>query len=492
MQKSLAVVFSLFFATILQAQNIQIESSAFPEIIVKITSGKALKQSDVKILQSGKDVNFTWKEPEKKSSASAKSVYFLIETSGFTNNLVINNFKKGVNNFILNAPEGVLLNASSFWKANAESKILNNLSADFTTKKEALVEEINQKIKPVTDTQQQADLHKAIYDAIDYVAQTASSSQKQIVVLTAGINRSYSPIRIEDCVDKAIQNGVQVFSLVHKTGFVYALDNLKKLADKTSAQTELVNSAEEITSNLQRFIQTESNSTSEPQTYQVAFILPNPADVSNFEISILGQKQPLNINKPSNTPPKEENETLPSNTLYIVLAVIIVGGGIAYFWWKDKQKKAKQAEQERHMKAEIEKQQQIIQQANVQPSVYQEPFYQPTTAIQEPQKFDPKKTMIGGGGGAPTLIVSGEGFQQTFTLYKPTMTIGRRESNDITIPIATVSGYHATLSNEGGNWFISDNNSTNGVILNGNRIQKHILKNGDKIQLGGAVAIFKI
>ncbi|KOY88034.1 hypothetical protein AD998_03565 [bacterium 336/3] len=99
---------------------------------------------------------------------------------------------------------------------------------------------------------------------------------------------------------------------------------------------------------------------------------------------------------------------------------------------------------------------------------------------------------MGVGGGTPTLSVTGEGISKTFELHKPTMTIGRKEDNDIVIPVQSVSGKHAILTNEGGNWFITDNGSTNGVIVNGNKVDKHILKQGDKIQLGGALMTFNL
>ncbi|MDW8295725.1 MAG: FHA domain-containing protein [Raineya sp.] len=499
MQKFVCIFLFLGVFVSLKAQNVSVDNSAFPSVAVSITSEKPLKEADVKILQAGKEIPFQWKNPEKTASKGAKSVYFLVETSGFTAAGVVNNCKKGVSDFIKNAPEGTLFNVSSFWKANAESKILNNLSADFTANKQAIIEEINQKIKPVTDTQQQADLHKAIYDAIDYVSKTATTPQKQIVVLTAGVNKSYSPIRIDDCIDKANQSNVQVFSLVYKTGFTYALDNLKKLADKTSAKSNLVSSASEITENLQDFFQTEAPVSTGSQTYQVTFTLPNPEDTNNLEISIAGQKQVLAVSKPApknQDGEKAQTESKPNNSLlYIGIAVAVLG--IAGYFFYDKQQKAKklQEEKERAAKAEMERQQQIFQQEQQrlqQQQMQQQQFYAQSTTVNEPQKFDPKKTMIGGGGGTPKLNVVGENFRQTFMLHKTTMTIGRKEDNDIVIPIQTVSGKHAILTNEGGNWFIADNNSTNGVILNGNRVQKHILKNGDEIQLGGALMIFQV
>lgn len=498
--KSVFSIAFLFVAFSVFSQQLRVEQSDFPHIKISFTSEKNLTKENVQVQQKNAPIEFSiLKEEEKRegSTSGAKSVYFLIETSGFTSNAIVNNFKTGLSDFVRKSPEELSFNASSFWKANAESKILNNLSVDFTINKEAFVEELKQKIKPVIDSQQQADVHKAIYDAIEYIGKTSDAPQKYLIVLTAGVNKSYSPIKIEDCVDKASQSGVQVFSLVYKTGYAYALDNLKKLSDKTQGKSQLVSSSQEIADALEEFVGGEVAQTpsSTANNYVISFNLPKPEDTEGVSISIDGQQQEVKISPPEKTEKTETHKQ--DNSLPLIVggvAVLLVLG----FWFykkQEKEKQARQAEQER-LKAQLEQQQQQFQQEQQR---LQEQLQQQSkqTASQvkkeeEPQKFDPKKTYIGGGGGTPTLSVSGQGFQQNFLLHKTTMTIGRKEGNDIVIPIETVSSNHATLSNEAGNWFVSDNNSTNGVILNGNRVQKHILKQGDKIQLGGALLVFQL
>jgi pSer/pThr/pTyr-binding forkhead associated (FHA) protein len=71
-------------------------------------------------------------------------------------------------------------------------------------------------------------------------------------------------------------------------------------------------------------------------------------------------------------------------------------------------------------------------------------------------------------------------------MNKIKMTIGRNAGNDIVIPETTVSGNHADLVNEGGNWYIIDANSTNGVLVNGTKVSKQRLNNNDLIKLGAA------
>ena len=63
-------------------------------------------------------------------------------------------------------------------------------------------------------------------------------------------------------------------------------------------------------------------------------------------------------------------------------------------------------------------------------------------------------------------------------------TIGRRFANDIHIDNLGVSGSHAKVLLIGGNAFIEDLNSTNGTYVNGSRVEKKPLSNGDIISVG--------
>ena len=62
--------------------------------------------------------------------------------------------------------------------------------------------------------------------------------------------------------------------------------------------------------------------------------------------------------------------------------------------------------------------------------------------------------------------------------------IGRDKASDICFPSTHVSRVHAELTFEKGNWMIGDLGSKNGTLVNGERIFKRVLKNGDKIEVG--------
>ncbi len=85
-----------------------------------------------------------------------------------------------------------------------------------------------------------------------------------------------------------------------------------------------------------------------------------------------------------------------------------------------------------------------------------------------------------------TLIVEINEKRTKYPLDKLRTTIGRGKDNDILIANLTVSNHHATITHEGGIFYIEDNDSTNGVIVNDLKINKYQIKPNDVIRLGKA------
>lgn len=68
--------------------------------------------------------------------------------------------------------------------------------------------------------------------------------------------------------------------------------------------------------------------------------------------------------------------------------------------------------------------------------------------------------------------------------------IGRHSQNDLCIPDNRLSREHVRIERFSDDFYVSDSRSSNGTTLNGARISDAVaLKNGDKINLGGAVEI---
>ncbi len=79
------------------------------------------------------------------------------------------------------------------------------------------------------------------------------------------------------------------------------------------------------------------------------------------------------------------------------------------------------------------------------------------------------------------LIPSGGG--ETIPLIRNVLVLGRRESCDIPLNFPNISSMHCELRFKDGYWYIHDLNSTNGIKVNGMRVQQKLLHPGDEISI---------
>jgi hypothetical protein len=72
-------------------------------------------------------------------------------------------------------------------------------------------------------------------------------------------------------------------------------------------------------------------------------------------------------------------------------------------------------------------------------------------------------------------------------------TIGRSRSCDVVLEDANVSRQHAEIRPRGGSWTVADLGSTNGIAVNGVRVERpQTLRPGDRIEIGTTVLTFEL
>ena len=71
-----------------------------------------------------------------------------------------------------------------------------------------------------------------------------------------------------------------------------------------------------------------------------------------------------------------------------------------------------------------------------------------------------------------------------YPIQKSAIVVGRAPGNEIVVDNLAVSGSHARIYVEDGKFVLEDLNSLNGTFLNGQRIRKSVLKQGDQIAIG--------
>jgi len=130
---------------------------------------------------------------------------------------------------------------------------------------------------------------------------------------------------------------------------------------------------------------------------------------------------------------------------------------------------------------------------DVQP--VQQPAYEPPPGYppQQPQQYDQ------GGGGYPppqpggarnVRLVSGDG--RTYPLQIGSTVIGRGDQANLRLPDVGISRRHARLDFDGAQVVLTDLGSTNGTMVNGQRVSAVALNPGDMIQLGTTTLTFRV
>jgi predicted component of type VI protein secretion system len=82
------------------------------------------------------------------------------------------------------------------------------------------------------------------------------------------------------------------------------------------------------------------------------------------------------------------------------------------------------------------------------------------------------------------VLFLADGTTLDIPLERDRVSIGRRKSNDVCLPYPAVSGEHAVVVPVTAGAVIEDLGSTNGTFINGKRVPRQFLHDGDRIDIG--------
>ena len=81
-------------------------------------------------------------------------------------------------------------------------------------------------------------------------------------------------------------------------------------------------------------------------------------------------------------------------------------------------------------------------------------------------------------------IFSGDKLVNELPLNKAAFSIGRDPKGDVQLMDPRISRRHARLTQISSSYFIEDCSSTNGTLLNGRPVHKHVFRPGDSLRIG--------
>jgi pSer/pThr/pTyr-binding forkhead associated (FHA) protein len=92
--------------------------------------------------------------------------------------------------------------------------------------------------------------------------------------------------------------------------------------------------------------------------------------------------------------------------------------------------------------------------------------------------------------GPRLLIIGGNNRGREYPVGPGDASIGRGVDNSIILADIAVSRKHTMVCLEGNQWVVRDLGSGNGTLLNGRRVESHVLRDGDQLELGNTLLRF--
>lgn len=93
-------------------------------------------------------------------------------------------------------------------------------------------------------------------------------------------------------------------------------------------------------------------------------------------------------------------------------------------------------------------------------------------------------------GGEVTGVIRQQGAQRVVELARPVTLLGRGAEADVQVADTAVSRRHAELHLTGDSVELVDLGSTNGTQVNGQRVDRTVLRDGDRLQVGTSTFVF--
>ena len=114
-----------------------------------------------------------------------------------------------------------------------------------------------------------------------------------------------------------------------------------------------------------------------------------------------------------------------------------------------------------------------------QTMIYRAPVQEAAAELEEAPPAPPEREIV-------TLTVAGTRHE----VNSPKVVLGRSRACDVRVNDLNVSRRHAELRQEGATYWIVDLDSMNGTVVNGHRVERARLADGDRITLGSTEIVF--
>jgi hypothetical protein len=467
MYKPVILAVLIFFINNLFAQNILIENvntNDYPaiEIFVSTETDFKLEKQNTKIFENNISIDFVIDSVDINNENQNNNIFLIFDIQS-TNNLIFltDEIIQSLNLF----ESSDMLNIAFVVNDNSENyfKILSSeFSNDFDFFKNAIV---NDKIKFSEKKSQNTCTN--LLKAIEFVCKKEILS-KSLKIIWISDNIFSDNEFVEECIEKSKKNNISVNFILLKSDSNQKAEVENLIAEQTSG-TMLRNADSAFAKTVEYLLN--QNSENSGNNYKITFIVSGKYLVSEMVFEFGGSIIEKSIEKPKN-----KIKYFQYFILGILVLTILI---ISYLLFQSKLKiknlfKLNNNQIIEELKSKNKELEEKIARYKSNKSFF----------IPEFKDFNPSLTLFGAGGEIPIIMVKNKEFSKVFDITKPSISIGRNNDNDLIINDFAVSGKHAYINNEGGEFYIIDIDSTNGVFVNDLKITKSKISVNDIIRVG--------
>ena len=453
----------------------------FPEICftisVKDSAGEKIENLDTSMVKVFEDSvrNHVLTVQTLAESENQVAIMIAVDASGSMVGKPIDSVRSAIKSFADQLSENDWVGVLAF---HDEVEIIFPFTTNMDT-----VKALSDSIKAIGRS---TELHYGVVKALELLNGDASlPNNKALIVLSDGKDEgtAYSD---DDAIEKAREYGIPIFSIgYHTKAEKKYLRVLERMADKTGGQYNDAPSIKDINEVYNAVFE-------QIQAQQTICFTASVFEADSMDhtiyVNVATDKGVGNTSMVFQSPPGKKQQ---SNDWLVMAAILVVLVSASYYINKKNKDKAEDEKQrlldeKEALKKELE---------DEKHSKSNKPEAQPDITPKVEEEPDPRHTVISGRPGGQMTDVqfyfeNGPLAGQSFSISDGT-TLGRADSNSLTVSEQTVSGSHAKIVLKGTAYSLVDLNSTNGTLVNGQKISEMPIKSGDQIQFGKVMARVK-
>jgi len=436
MRLSFLLLISLLFGVEIYSQDFKltkVDNQSYPNIKLTVELSENVNIHNLKILEEGKERSLRIDSTNLHHGVQA--ICYLIDFYKF-NKAERQIIFKALSNAVLNLKSGTLINIC-FFQTESQGNCFFPLSYEFTDRPDNFIQFAKEISLQFLQNQERTNLYCALKNTVAFMnAKEQLPNEKTIIILTKNYNNFK---KINQIIDNKKNKNINIKllsnindSLTSNPTYFYSFNS--KLEEK-----ELIDNLDKASF--------EKDLTNIPisKNYLIEFTSTQTNYSNSIEIHYFDQTIKTTFTKPF-------RETV-SGTLWFIIIILALVIFIIIL---------------------------IVKQIYLKRKLLS---LKETVSL----LFDKKLKILGKQTKTPIVEIRMENRISNHHIKKVNTTIGRKKDCDLVINDLTISSHHASITNEGGEFYIQDHESTNGVFVNEIKVSKKTINNDDIIRLGKAI-----